>query len=673
MKPYDPIVAEKGGLQMATLLEQRYRVDAPLARGGMSAVYRGMDTRLDRPVAIKVMDQRFAEDRSFVDRFEREARAAASLHHPNVIAVHDQGLDGDHVFLVMELVDGGTLRDLITERGRLPVPLALSVLEPVLSALAAAHHAGLVHRDVKPENVLIGRQGVVKVGDFGLVKAMASAGTTSNNVILGTVAYLSPEQVTTGATTASGDVYSAGILLFEMLTGSPPYTGDTALSVAWRHVNDDVPPPSRIVPGIPPAVDELVARATRRDPSARPQDAAAFLMELERVRMAVGIPAVAIPSPAHGEQTLTASELEFPTIQVRPFTARNPVPVASVPGPKGTRAMLRSELDGVARPLIQRDPPPLSPPTGLRPEPRKKRRPPIPLWTIAALVIAALIGVGVWALSGEAQVAIPNVVGKDSSTALQDIQDAGLQANVQKTRNDTIAKNKVISTVPAGGGEVNKGATVTLVVSDGPPTVPTVAAGATEDTARQAIQAEGLKPDLDPSQDQFDDRVTKGTVLRLSPSPGTQLKSGNAVTIVLSKGPAPLQPMPDVRGQSLDDAKQTLNGAGYTNIVVTQTFDKGFDNGKVISTDPSAGTTPADKKVTLVVSNAITVPDVRGKSINDARDQLKGLGLQIDVVEFGGGGGRGRDNDNRRITLQQPNPGTRVAKGSTVQVAPGFF
>jgi serine/threonine-protein kinase len=245
------------------LLEQRYRVDALLARGGMSAVYRGLDTRLDRPVAIKIMDPRFAADHAFVERFEREARSAAKIHHPNVVAVHDQGLDGDHVFLVMELVDGGTLRDLITERGALGAPLALSIMEPVLAALAAAHRAGLVHRDVKPENVLIGANGVVKVADFGLVRAVASAGTTSSSVILGTVAYLSPEQVTTGAATARGDVYSAGILLYEMLTGGPPYVGDTPLSIAYRHVNDDVPAPGS---GLP-AVDELVARATRRDPT----------------------------------------------------------------------------------------------------------------------------------------------------------------------------------------------------------------------------------------------------------------------------------------------------------------------------------------------------------------------------------------------------------------------
>ncbi|MDQ3601992.1 MAG: protein kinase, partial [Actinomycetota bacterium] len=268
----------------------------------MSTVYRGIDVRLDRPVAIKVMAPGFAGDPAFLQRFEREARAAARLHHPGVVGVFDQGIDrsptGDRVFLVMELVPGGTLRDLLAEHGALPVPLALSVAEPVLSALAAAHRAGLVHRDVKPENVLIGPGGVVKVADFGLVRAIAEAGTTTGDVILGTVAYLSPEQVATGTADPRSDVYSAGVLLYELLTGRPPYTGDTALSVAYRHVNDDVPPPSAVLPDLPPRLDELVLRATRRDPAVRPEDASAFLLALRRVRGELDIPRVSVPVPA---------------------------------------------------------------------------------------------------------------------------------------------------------------------------------------------------------------------------------------------------------------------------------------------------------------------------------------------------------------------------------------
>jgi serine/threonine-protein kinase len=305
-------VEANGGAVLGAVLEGRYRVDTPLARGGMSSVYSGLDLRLDRPVAIKVMESAFAQDQSFIDRFELEARAAARLHHPNVVAVHDQGVDGEHVYLVMELVSGGTLRDLLREHRALPVPLALSVLNPVLSALASAHHAGLVHRDVKPENVLIGQGGVVKVADFGLVRALATAGITSDSTILGTVAYLSPEQVETGASDTRSDVYSAGIVCYEMLTGSPPYVGDTPISVAYRHVNDDVPPPSEKVPGIPAALDDLVLRATRRDPNLRPADAAAFLDELVRTRNGLGLHRVPVPVPTPAAASIEPSAAPMP-------------------------------------------------------------------------------------------------------------------------------------------------------------------------------------------------------------------------------------------------------------------------------------------------------------------------------------------------------------------------
>src|SRR5918997_4235026 len=239
----------------AALLDARYRVGPLLARGGMSTVYRGTDTRLDRPVAIKVMDQRLAADPAFRNRFEREARSAARIDHPAVVDVHDQGQhpsgigtglggDGPLLFLVMELVEGGTLRDVLRARGALGVPAAFAVMEPVLAGLAEAHRLGLVHRDVKPENVLISRAGEVKVADFGLVTAAAQAGASHAGMILGTVAYLSPEQVTTGSADARSDVYAVGVLAYELLTGTVPFTGDTAISVAYRHVHEDVPAPS---------------------------------------------------------------------------------------------------------------------------------------------------------------------------------------------------------------------------------------------------------------------------------------------------------------------------------------------------------------------------------------------------------------------------------------------
>src|SRR3954447_22927957 len=288
-----------------TVLEGRYRVDGMLARGGMSVVYRGCDLRLERPVAIKVLDRDLAADPAFVRRFEREARAAARLAHPGVVAVHDQGRDPDGtVFLVLELVEGGTLRDVLRDQGRLRPAAALTVAEQVVTALQVAHDRGLVHRDVKPENVLVGTDGVVKVADFGLVAAAWETDAADPNdpegsgeMVLGTVAYLAPEQVTDGRADARSDLYAAGIVLFELLTGVPPHGGDAAVAVARRHVHHDVPSPSSVVGGIPRALDRLVLAATDRDPDARLADAGAFLAAVRGVRMDTDLPYYPVPPP----------------------------------------------------------------------------------------------------------------------------------------------------------------------------------------------------------------------------------------------------------------------------------------------------------------------------------------------------------------------------------------
>ena len=325
-------------LRTAPLLDGRYRLGPVLARGGMSTVHRATDTRLDRPVAVKVMDPRLAADPVFRARFEREARSAARIDHPAVVDVYDQGTcvlgdGGPVVFLVMELVEGGTLRDVLRAAGPLPVAAAVAVLVPVLDGLAQAHRRGLVHRDVKPENVLISRTGEVKVADFGLVTAAAQAGVSHAGMILGTVAYLSPEQVTTGAADARSDVYAAGVLAYELLTGAPPFTGDTAISVAYRHVHDEVPAPSSAAQNIPAELDDLIVRATRRDPAARPADAGAFLAALCRVVERAGIPRVPPPvPPARPEPDSLPGT-----------TAATPQRLPGIPGPRGTRALPRDD------------------------------------------------------------------------------------------------------------------------------------------------------------------------------------------------------------------------------------------------------------------------------------------------------------------------------------------
>jgi serine/threonine protein kinase, bacterial len=326
----------------STLLDGRYLVQSRIASGGTSTVYRGLDTRLDRPVAVKVMDSRYAGDQQFLTRFQREAQMVARLKAPGLVAVYDQGLDGRHPFLVMELVEGGTLRELLTERGPMPPHAVAAVLRPVLGGLAAAHRAGLVHRDVKPENVLISDDGEVKIADFGLVRAVAAAGITSTSVILGTAAYLSPEQVREGHADPRSDVYSSGILTYELLTGRTPFTGDSALSIAYRRLDADVPPPGAAIAGVPTQFDGFVERATARDPAERYADALEMAADLDAIAGELGLPPFRVPAPRNSAQHRSAAA-QHSRIDDRPPPAQRP----TAPVRHATRQFTRGPDDWV--------------------------------------------------------------------------------------------------------------------------------------------------------------------------------------------------------------------------------------------------------------------------------------------------------------------------------------
>lgn len=327
-----------------TLLDGRYLVQSRIASGGTSTVYRGLDTRLDRPVAVKVMDSRYAGDEQFLTRFQREARTVARLKDPGLVAVYDQGLDARHPFLVMELIEGGTLRELLGERGPMPPYAVAAVLRPVLGGLAAAHRAGLVHRDVKPENVLISDDGEVKIADFGLVRAVAAAGITSTSVILGTAAYLSPEQVRDGDASPRSDVYSAGILTYELLTGRTPFGGDSPLSIAYRRLEADVPPPGAVIDGVPAQFDEFVQRATARDPSDRYADATEMGADLDAIADELALPHFRVPAPRNSAQHRSAALQHNPASR-RPPTVQQPKPPGPAPARHPTRPMTRGPQD----------------------------------------------------------------------------------------------------------------------------------------------------------------------------------------------------------------------------------------------------------------------------------------------------------------------------------------
>lgn len=333
------------------MLDGRYRVDTPIATGGMSTVYRGLDVRLDRPVALKVMDSRYSGDSHFLTRFGREAKAVARLKDPGLVAVYDQGgggAGGEAPFLVMELIEGGTLRELLAERGPMPPHAVAAVLEPVLGGLAVAHRAGLVHRDIKPENVLISDDGEVKIADFGLVRAVAEAKITSTSVILGTAAYLSPEQVSTGDADPRSDVYAVGILTYELLTGVTPFTGDSALTVAYQRMDHDVPPPSKVIAGVPTQFDQFVRRATVRDARGRFADADEMRAELHEIVDDLGLPAFRVPAPQQSAQHLAATrvhdlvESDDPRVETTVVTAAPP----QAPAPRRpTREITRDRHD----------------------------------------------------------------------------------------------------------------------------------------------------------------------------------------------------------------------------------------------------------------------------------------------------------------------------------------
>jgi len=351
----NPVAAAATGDPLeGTLLDGRYRVATKIATGGTSTVYRGLDTRLDRPVALKVMDSRYAGDQEFLTRFQLEARTVARLKDPGLVAVYDQGLDARHPFLVMELVEGGTLRELLSERGPMPPHAVAAVLRPVLGGLAAAHRAGLVHRDVKPENVLISDEGDVKIVDFGLVRAVAAAGITSTSVILGTAAYLSPEQVRDGNATPRSDVYAAGIVAYELLTGQTPFSGDSALSVAYQRLETDVPTPGTVIDGVPEQFDELVRRATSRDAAARYADAQEMGAELDAIADELALPEFRVPAPRNSAQHRSAV-LHRSQIDLHQTTDRHRPVAPQPPAHHPTRQLPRAPEARPAKPDAHAD------------------------------------------------------------------------------------------------------------------------------------------------------------------------------------------------------------------------------------------------------------------------------------------------------------------------------
>jgi len=643
------------------LLDRRYQVRSRIAHGGMATVYLATDTRLDREVALKVMHAELARDADFVARFIGEAKAVAKLSHPNIVGVYDQGADGEHLYLAMEYVDGRTLRALLRERGWLPWPEALSVMDPVLAGLAAANQAGIVHRDVKPENVLITADGRVKVVDFGLARASAAVGNTRAGMIIGSVNYIAPEQVTGAPTDARTDVYAAGIMLFEMLTGRQPFTGETPIAVAYAHVNSDVPVVSTVVGGIPPSVDQLVRAATSRDPQLRPADAGVFLRVTRAMR--------GIPEPAE------------------PATAAWPAPAAAGAGPYGTASGAGSSsrtmvVDAAGYPGYDAagygpgEPP--GPGYGGDPGGQHAgggahrgdgdREPFLQRWLfsrrlvyllVALAVVVALVGVGWWLTSGR-YTTVPAVSKLTEKTAEQALQQAGFQVRAgTPVIDDNVPKGDVIAVSPST--RALPGATITLTISQGPRMIKVPQVPSTDSVAQAdaTLRAAGLTVAPATKPVGVASNPDLGTVAGTIPAAGTSQPENKPVTIEVVAGLS----LPSLVNQNVSAVQQW---AGQNDLTITPTaVTSSKPQGTIVSQSPAPGTVmKPGQTVTVSVSSGppqVTIPNVQGQNCQQAQQTLQQAGFQVQVQQ----------NFFRQNRATGTSPSGQAPTGSTVTLTCG--
>jgi eukaryotic-like serine/threonine-protein kinase len=618
------------------VLGERYEIGGVLGRGGMAEVHRGRDLRLGREVAVKVLRQDLARDPSFQVRFRREAQAAASLNHPAIVAVYDTGEDrtttGATPYIVMEYVEGQTLRDVLRGEGVLPPERAMSLAADICGALDFSHRNGIVHRDVKPGNVMITPEGAVKVMDFGIARAVSdSAATmTSTAAVIGTAQYLSPEQARGEGVDARSDVYSLGCLLYELVTGAPPFTGDSPVAVAYQHVREDPRLPSSINPAVPPELDAILLKAMSKNPANRYQSAAEMRNDLLRALAGQRV-----------EATPVMNDAEKTTI------------LGATPG-----LAEWDEDDDTDR--------------------RRKRNRIIAAVVGALVLIGVIVAIVIALNSGDeeepppvAQVAVPQLIGLPQAEAEAALTDAELELGEVTTRitPDDAQVGAVLESNPASGAQVDTGTAVDLVVGAAPDTiaVPPVV-NLDEDNARTALQNAGFTGNI--NRDTVDSLEPEGTVVAVDPEQGSQVAPDTAITLSVSDGDAAV---PDVAGQQQDAATQALRGAGFTDIG-TEEVESDQPEGTVVATSPAGGTqATADTRITLQVSTGpaedptVAVPNLAGQPAAAARNTLTGLGLtnlgfvdqQGNEVDPGQGG---------TVVRTDPPAGTEVDPGDRILV-----
>ncbi|MEZ5187894.1 MAG: Stk1 family PASTA domain-containing Ser/Thr kinase [Microbacterium sp.] len=634
------------------LVDGRYRVRARIARGGMATVYVATDLRLERRVALKVMHSHLSDDTVFQGRFIQEARAAARLADPHVVNVFDQGQDGEMAYLVMEYLPGITLRDLLREQRRLSIPQTITIMDAVLSGLAAAHRAGIVHRDVKPENVLLAEDGRIKIGDFGLARA-TSANTATGQMLLGTIAYLAPELVTRGTADARSDIYALGIMLYEMLVGEQPYKGEQPMQIAYQHATDSVPRPSAKNPGVPEQLDELVMWATEREPDERPIDARAMLDRLREIEKDLGVFPHVVRTPAPGLVAVDEGVDSGEVTKIMPGTFTAP-----------------TVTDAVDNATLLR---------------RRSRRNTGKGWWLVVLVLllAGLAGgTGWWFGSGPGSlVAVPDVTASSLDEATTALAAQSLVAVPGEDYSRDVAAGLAIRTEPGTGERVEKDSQVTVVISLGPASHDIGAlSGMSLDEATRTLEQLYITSSGDPSQ-VFTD-TPAGSVVAASITPpgggdavdctkGCAAFEGSTVSFEVSAGA-----IPDVSGRSVGDATSAL-AAVRLSVTTDEEYSDDVAEGKVIRVTESESPVRPGDTVTLVVSKGpepIEIPsDVVGSTIRDAVDTLEALGFKVNAgIEDGDLPLGFRYWDVYKVRATNPKAGTSAPKGSTITLTPGL-
>ena len=621
------------------LIDNRYLLKRQIASGGMATIYAGIDTRLDRPVAVKVMHAHLANDEAFVSRFIKEAKATAALSHPNIVSIQDQGWNEGGppaVFLVMELVEGSTLRDFLNENGPLSVEQTIQFITPVLSALAAAHLIGIIHRDVKPENILISKDGRIKVADFGLARnmTMAQTMTAESSVVLGSVSYLSPEQVQRGIADARSDVYAIGIVLFEMLLGKKPYDGETPIQIAYRHVNDRIPNVKEFKSDVPEMIADLIFQATAPNPDQRPKDAEQLLSKVRDIQAKL--------DPKRRQMSL---ELDLPPLLPK-ISKRSKVSIGSAFGglKEKTTQLISTKPINVTKAE-----------DSVRTKKRKVSRRVKRNRVIALLILLGVI-FGGYQLLGVGKISVPSLVGMSQNEAKEALSNIGLLSEVvEEVFSEDIAQGKVISSSPGGGGRISPAGTVGLVLSKGQERIEIpVISNLTPDVATQKISALGLT--IGDINEVFDMKVESGFVIGTDPKSGEKVKRNSVVNIVVSKGVEKIALISYV-GKGGDEALSELTNSGFDVKVVYKFSDKVF-KGQVVSQSPEiSDAIGLGSKIELVLSKGpefVFVPNVLGKNKNDASLDLENLGLK--VVTKGTG----------KVNNISPAIGTKVKQGAVI-------